>query len=350
MKRDLEMLMALRFRIKELNILQNAKKSDEKEFLTSVKGVLRILKEAKAIYELRQKMLGLRNEVSKTFGFLSTCQTMLKTSDESVRGALKNSVTGAEEALKTKLSEYLEIFPKKEILQVKDFIMDAKSPGAGKVGKRIEQDDILSRIESMMKKLVNDHPSQMEACEAAANESTKALATLSGAIACISSFVAPNNSLDIPEKDPKSCIPDVDTILNNAINVLKKEQYVKEKLTDAQSKGKGNAKSHFAEQHAELQSILYQIDVYLGEQLSLYSINLDLKKKLDNPEFDLDVTDLEEKAANAPEAEGDTNGTASDANGAEADFDDGLSDVEENVTMCCDDRYPGPPNHGAGRD
>jgi len=349
MMRELEEVMALRFRIKELNRLQNVKKSDEKEFLTSVKGVLRILKEAKAIYEERQKMLGLRNEVSRTFGFFSTCQMMLKTSDESVREALQNSVKGAEEALKTKLAEYLKIFPKKEIIQVKDLIMDVKFPtehgAVGKVDKRIEEDDILPRIESMMKKLVDDHPSQMESCEAAAKESAKALATLSGAFACISSFAAPKNSLDIPEKDPKCCIPDVDTILNNAINALKHEQHVKETLTAAQSRGKGNGKSHFAEQNAELQSILYQIDVDLGDLLKLYSINLDLKKKLDNPEFDLDVTNLDEKVANAPEA--DASAAEGDANAAIADFDDGLSDVDENVTMCCDDRYPGPLNHGA---
>ena len=94
MKKELEELMVLRFRIKELNRVQSAKKSDELDFLTSVKGVLKILAEAKAIYEVNNKLLALRDDVAKAFGFYTTCQEMIKTSDASIRDALEISVKG----------------------------------------------------------------------------------------------------------------------------------------------------------------------------------------------------------------------------------------------------------------
>lgn len=397
----MEEVMALRFRIKELNGLQSAKKSDELDFLTSVKGVLRILAEAKAIYEVNDKILGLRDGVAKAFGFVSTCQTMMKTSDESIREALEISVKGAENALKTKLSNFLEIFPKERIILVKDLIMNVSKIPTGQgdrqnFNKIFKEDDILTRIESMMKKLGDDQTSKLEANEAAAQESAHALATLSGTLVCISSFVAPNNSLENLEK-PNQCIPDVDAILKNAINALKHELNIKESWIDMNPKGKFT-KSHFAVQNANLQDILHQIDADLGDLLKVYSVNLELSKKLDSPDCDLDVTNLEERLdkvseakktgnayepeniGNAPEPEELANATESEkignapepkklastsepeklADAPEPDFDDGLSDVGENVSMCCDDEYhdqgpppqPQPPPHrvsGRGR-
>ena len=70
--------------------------------------------------------------------------------------------------------------------------------------------------------------------------------------------------------DPNQCIPEVDNILNNAIQTLKHEKSVKESLIDMKSKGKENTKSHFAVQNANLQDILHQIDVDLGDLLKLY--------------------------------------------------------------------------------
>ena len=59
---------------------------------------------------------------------------MMKTSDESIREALEISVKGAENALKTKLSNFLEIFPKERIILVKDLIMNVSKIPTGQGG------------------------------------------------------------------------------------------------------------------------------------------------------------------------------------------------------------------------
>jgi len=338
MKKELEEVIALRFRIKELKSLQYEKKSDEKEFLTSVKGVLKVLTEAKAIYEINDKLLALRDDVAKSFGFLGTCQTMMKTSDESIRNLLEVSVKGAENALKAKLSDFLEMFPMEKILLIKDLIMDVKIPIQGdhqNANKIFKEDDILNRIKSMMKKLGNDQDTKLEENAAAEQKSAHALATLSGCLVCISSFIAPNNCLE--NTQPKECIPNVETILNNAINALKHEEHVKESLIDMKSSGVADKKPHFAEQNANLQGILYQIDTDLGDLLKLYSVNLGLSQKLNSPDCDLDLTNLDERLSKAEESEAEKTGTTNfsetgKVEAPEADYEDGLSDVDENVT------------------
>jgi len=344
MKKELEEVIALRFRIKELKSLQYEKKSDEKEFLTSVKGVLKVLTEAKAIYEINDKLLALRDDVAKSFGFLGTCQTMMKTSDESIRNLLEVSVKGAENALKAKLSDFLEMFPMEKILLIKDLIMDVKIPIQGdhqNANKIFKEDDILNRIKSMMKKLGNDQDTKLEENAAAEQKSAHALATLSGCLVCISSFIAPNNCLE--NTQPKECIPNVETILNNAINALKHEEHVKESLIDMKSSGVADKKPHFAEQNANLQGILYQIDTDLGDLLKLYSVNLGLSQKLNSPDCDLDLTNLDERLSKTEESEAEKTANFSEPGkieAPEADYEDGLSDVDENVTRLAPDQAP----------
>ena len=101
--------------------------------------------------------------------------------------------------MKTRLTDFIEQFPKEKIIQIKDLIMDVKIPSDQErqnVNKIFKDDDILFRIESMMKELGDDEASKIEANVVAEKESAHALATLSGSLVCISSFVAPNNSLE----------------------------------------------------------------------------------------------------------------------------------------------------------
>merc|ERR1711962_1492901 len=79
------------------------------------------------------------------------------------------------------------------------------------------------------------------------------------------------------------------------IQTLKHGKSVKESLIDMKSKGKENTKSHFAVQNANLQDILHQIDVDLGDLLKLYSVNLNLSKQLESADCNLDVTNLDER-------------------------------------------------------
>merc|ERR1712156_440693 len=361
MKKELEELMTLRFRIKELKKVQYEKKSDELDFLTSVKGVLKILAEAKAIYEVNNKLLALRDDVAKAFGFYTTCQEMIKTSDVSIRDALEISVKGAGNALKKRLTDFIEQFPKEKIIQIKDLIMDVKIPTEKErqnVNKIFKDDDILFRIESMMKELGDDEASKIEANVVAEKESAHALATLSGSLVCISSFVAPNNSLE-DQSEPNQCIPEINNILNNAIQTLKHEKSVKESLIDVKSKGKENTKSLFAVQNANLQDILHQIDVDLGDLLKLYSVNLNLSKQLESADCNLDVTNLDERLNKTQETDktGKSMKTGNDlepekncntpepeklANTPGESDDDGLSDVDENVSMWCENDTKSP--------
>merc|ERR1711962_1139330 len=355
MKKELEELMTLRFRIKDLKKVQSAKKSDELDFLTSVKGVLKILAEAKAIYEVNNRLLALRDDVAKAFGFYTTCQEMIKTSDVSIRDALEISVKGAGNALKKRLTDFIEQFPKEKIIQIKDLIIDVKIPSEKErqnVNKIFKDDDILFRIESMMKELGDDEASKIAANVVAEKESAHALATLSGSLVCISSFVAPNNSLE-DQSEPNQCIPEIDNILNNAIQTLKHEKSVKESLIDMKSKGKENTKSHFAMQNANLKDILHQIDVDLGDLLKLYSVNLNLSKQLESADCNLDVTNLDErlnktqetdKTGNDLEPEENCNTSEPEklANAPGESDDDGLSDVDENVSMWCENDTKSP--------
>ena len=184
MKQEIEEILSLRLEIKELNtrFLANQETLETSFDHLDLRSVSEVLKQSKSLLEDKQKLLGLIDDIRQTFDFYSTCQTMFETADESILEPLKSSVRGAEAALMLKLDEYIKFFPIEKIEQAKRFIVDIKLPTDCQDRKKFNDDEILSRIESMIKILPNDE--LFLASEVATQESKLAVDTFAGALIC----------------------------------------------------------------------------------------------------------------------------------------------------------------------
>ena len=317
MEEELKEIVSLRFQIRDLN----ASLSSSTRIVPSkpFKGVIGILKQAKSLYEQKTKFQSLTEGVRKSFDFYATCQTMLENSDESLHDVLKTSVKGAEGALTMKLDEYLNGFPIKEIKQAHNLIMDIKVldfQAESIDGEQFNEDQVLPRIEAMIKGLPNDELAL--ASQVAKKESSQALDTLAGALTCMASIITSRNSLDVLNDSKKNLVPDFDNMAKNARQCLEQERYIKE--TQQLKSDSTLEMEHFEN---DLKILLLKIGNWFGELVRNYEINSEIAKALNTNQFNLDVSNLEKKTA-AILVE-------------EDNFDDGLSDVTEDVTFACED-------------
>ena len=280
-----------------------------------------MLKQAKSLYEQKTKFQSLTESVRKSFDFYATCQTMLEKSDESLHDVLKTSVKGAEGALTMKLDEYLKGFPIKEIENVQKMIMGIKGLDfqAEIDGEDFDEDQVLPRIEAMIKGLPNDELAL--ASEVASKESKHALDSLAGALTCMSSIITSRNSLDLLNGINQNCVPDFETMTKTARQCLEQERYIKE----TQQLKSGHSTLNMEHFENDLKILLLKIGNWFGELVQNYKINADIAKELNDNQFNLDVTNLETKIKTAAVVvEGDN-------------FDNGLSDVTDDVTFACED-------------
>ena len=142
-----------------------------------------VLKRAKSLLEDKPKLLGLIDDVRQTFDFYTTCQTMFETADESILEPLKSSVRGAAAALMLKLGDYVKLFPIEKIEQAKRLMMPFElGYDDCQERKTFNDEEILTRIESMIKILPNDE--LFLASEVATQESKLAVDTFAGALIC----------------------------------------------------------------------------------------------------------------------------------------------------------------------
>ena len=153
MKQEIQEILSLRLEIKELNtrFLANQEKLKTSFDHLDLRSVAEVLKRAKSLLEDKPKLLGLIDDIRQTFDFYTTCQTMFETADESILEPLKSSVRGAESALMLKLDEYIKLFPIDKIEEAKRLIMDIKLPSDCQDRKKFNDEEILTRIESMIK-------------------------------------------------------------------------------------------------------------------------------------------------------------------------------------------------------
>ena len=184
MKQEIQEIVSLRLEIKELNtrLLANQETLKTSFDHLDLRSVSEVLKRAKSLLEDKPKLLGLIDDIRQTFDFYTTCQTMFETADESILEPLKISVRGAEAALILKLDEYIKLFPIEKIEQTKRLIMDIKLPSDCQDRKKFNDEEILTRIESMIKVLPNGQ--LFLASEVAAQESKLAVDAFAGALIC----------------------------------------------------------------------------------------------------------------------------------------------------------------------
>ena len=184
MKQEIQEILSIRLEIKELNtrLLANQETLKTSFDHLDLRSVSEVLKRAKSLLEDKPKLLGLIDDIRQTFDFYTTCQTMFETADESILEPLKSSVKGAEAALMLKLDEYIKLFPIEKIERTKRFIMDIKLPSECQDRKKFNDEEILTRIESMIKTLPNDE--LFLASEVATQESKLAVDALAGALIC----------------------------------------------------------------------------------------------------------------------------------------------------------------------
>ena len=321
MDQELKEIVSLRFQIRDLNArLSSSQKNKKTKPFNYFKGVIGIMEQAKSLYEQKTKFLSLTEGVRKSFDFYATCQTMLENSDESLHDVLKISVKGAEGALTMKLDEYLKGFPIKEIENVQKMIIGIKGLDfqAEIDGEDFDEDQVLPRIEAMIKGLPNDELAL--ASKVASNEIKHALDSLAGALTCISSIITSRNSLDVLNDINQNCVPDFETMTKTARQCLEQERYIKE--TQQLKNDSTLNMEHFEN---DLKILLLKIGNWFGELVQNYKINADIAKELNDNQFNLDVTNLETKIKTAAVVVEEDN------------FDDGLSDITEDVTFACED-------------
>merc|ERR1712168_1376993 len=145
---------------------------------------------------------------------------------------------------------------------------------------------------------------------------------------------------ETPFEDLKSLkeakIPDVEVLLKDAKRTLEHERYMKE---TQQSKGgqTPNLELILSKQIPVMKSILYQISVWVDELLKVHKANVDLKLKFKviakAQNMDETIRKEDKEKAEAKKERGD-NASSEDLSReslVDTDFDDGLSDVAEDV-------------------
>ena len=229
MKQEIQEILSLRLEIKELNtrLLANQETLKTSFDHLDLRSVAEVLKRAKSLLEDKPKLLGLIDDIRQTFDFYTTCQTMFETADESILEPLKSSVKGAEAALMLKLDEYIKLFPIEKIEQTKRLIMDIKLPSDCQDRKKFNDEEILTRIESMIKVLPNGQ--LFLASEVAAQESKVALDAFADALICQGKSLKSEN----PE------VVDIESLAENAKTALIHERDLK---GTQQSNGNANLK------------------------------------------------------------------------------------------------------------
>ena len=215
--------MSLRLEIKDLN----ARLLDWKRSL-DWRSVSEVLNRAKSLLE----------DKAKSF-------------NDDITQALKTSVfppvKEAEAALMLKLDDYFKWFPIDKIEQAKRLIMDIKLPSECQDGNEFNDEEILTRIESMIKVLPNGQ--LFLAIEDAAQESKVALDAFADALICQGTRL----------KSESPVLFDIEILSENAKTALIHERDLKE---TQQSNGNSN-----------LKVIFDQLLVWFDEQVRDYRIN-----------------------------------------------------------------------------
>merc|ERR1719510_593047 len=111
-----------------------------------------------------------------------------------------------------------------------------------------------------------------------------------------------------------------ETMTKTARQCLEQERYIKE--TQQLKSDSTLNMEHFEN---DLKILLLKIGNWFGDLVQNYKINADIAKDLNNNQFNLDVTNLETKIKTAAVVV------------EEDDFDDGLSDITEDMTFVCED-------------
>ena len=228
-------IVSLRLEIKDLNTR-----------LLDWRSVSEVLNRAKSLLEDKPKFLGFTDDISKWTNFYTTCQTRYETANESTLESLRR-VKVAEAALMLKLDEYIKWFPIDKIEQAKRLIMDIKLPSECQDGNEFNDEEILTRIESMIKVLPNGQ--LFLAIEDAAQESKVALDAFADALICQGTRL----------KSESPVLFDIEILSENAKTALIHERDLKE---TQQSNGNSN-----------LKVIFDQLLVWFDEQVRDYRIN-----------------------------------------------------------------------------
>ena len=181
----------------------------------------------------------------------SLLEDKAKSFNDDITQALKTSVfppvKEAEAALMLKLDEYMKWFPIGKIEQAKRLIRDIKLPSECQDGNEFNDEEILTRIESMIKVLPNGQ--LFLAIEDAAQESKVALDAFADALICQGTRL----------KSESPVLFDIEILSENAKTALIHERDLKE---TQQSNGNSN-----------LKVIFDQLLVWFDEQVRDYRIN-----------------------------------------------------------------------------
>ena len=181
----------------------------------------------------------------------SLLEDKAKSFNDDITQALKTSVfppvKEAEAALMLKLDDYFKWFPIDKIEQAKRLIMDIKLPSECQDGNEFNDEEILTRIESMIKVLPNGQ--LFLAIEDAAQESKVALDAFADALICQGTRL----------KSESPVLFDIEILSENAKTALIHERDLKE---TQQSNGNSN-----------LKVIFDQLLVWFDEQVRDYRIN-----------------------------------------------------------------------------
>jgi len=338
MERQLREIWSLRADIEILNA--SSKSSNEKletSFdLKKLGDVVETLKRAKSLLEQRQKFQDLTDGVRKIFDFHHICQMNLESSmgdSKEYVEALETTLKGARSALTTKLDDYLKNFPFQEVEETRNYITEMNiSEKDRRAGKEFTNLEILSHIEYFIKILPNDQLSIVS--DVATQESKNTLDLLAKTFEVASKIANPETSFEDLKSLKEAKIPDVEVLLKDAKRTLEHERYMKE---TQQSKGRQtpNLELILSKQIPVMKSILYQISVWVDELLKVHKANVDLKFKFKSKAQNMDETirkEVKEKAE-AKKERGD-NASSKDLSReslVDTDFDDGLSDVAEDV-------------------
>ena len=205
-------IVSLRLEIKDLN----ARLLDWKRSL-DWRSVSEVLNRAKSLLEDKAKSFN--DDITQAL-------KRYETANESTLESLRR-VKVAEAALMLKLDEYIKWFPIDKIEQAKRLIMDIKLPSECQDGNEFNDEEILTRIESMIKVLPNGQ--LFLAIEDAAQESKVALDAFADALICQGKSLKSEN----PE------VVDIESLAENAKTALIHERDLK---GTQQSNGNANLK------------------------------------------------------------------------------------------------------------
>jgi len=284
----------------------NQKRGDKED-------VIDILQQALALYADGKLQKSLK-DVKKASDLYNATKALYDENDLRLAEVLKGSLDGATKALQIKLLQYLDDFPIENV----DKLIAAIIKQRGKLGIQepnsieSEFEQIMEKIESLLKSLLDDETHQVSA-----NATDLALTKLSGAMHCAATLVAPENGL----KRFENTFPCLGKLALDAKIALTEESNL---LVEARE-----SSSLKASDKPNIKAIVLAIEKLVTDDKEKFIHNRSIYRDI-REDLELDRSSNGETVVqiqNVSSSLEDKNTTEEYTKSSDEDFDDGLSDV-----------------------